>query len=174
MSSRTCSRLSCRLRRSLLLGLAVCATWPTAAAKLFHNDGTVIEGKITAETPDDVRIETKFGVLTYQKTDLTRIERDVDPASRITPTPRPLDYTSLVTTGPIKPQDPPPVVPFAWMAEQGITAEMFRGGARPVPPKITTSAVGMTTAPAVAATPSVTPTVTPVPPPEPGPHHIGI
>lgn len=132
-------RLTRGLRTCALVGGVFTAIWPAAAAKLFHNDGTVIEGKITAETPDDVRIETKFGVLTYQKTDLTRIERDVDPASRITPTPRPLDYSSLLTTGPVKPQNPPPVVPFAWLADQGITAEMFRGGARPVPPKPTTS-----------------------------------
>jgi hypothetical protein len=173
MRDATRLRLGRLIRHCVTVWILCALAWPGAAAKLFHNDGTVVEGRIISETPDDVRVETRFGVLTYQKTDLIRIERDVDPASRLTPTPRPLDYSSLVTTGPVNPDNPPVVAPFALLASQGITAEMYRGGARPVPLRLTTTTTADTTAPA-AATPEATPVPTPVAPPEPGPHNIGL
>lgn len=96
-------------------GFALLAASATAD-KLHHSDGTVVEGKIVGEGPDDVRIETKYGTLTYEKVNLTKIERSSDGSKPATPTPTPANYTNLIPAGPIDPFAPPKIVPLVQLS----------------------------------------------------------
>lgn len=83
---------------------------PAMCDKLYHVDGTVVEGKILKATPDEVRIETKYGTLTYNQSDLVKIERDADLAKQqATPKPSatPLNLAVQIPAGPVNPFAPP-------------------------------------------------------------------
>ena len=95
---------------ALLLALAPVAQ---AADTIRHIDGTVVTGKITKETPDDVTIETAYGTLVYQKRDLVAIDREPPPEAKpkVTPTPTP-DISTVIPSGPVNPMAPPLVQPL--------------------------------------------------------------
>ncbi len=117
VSHRVFSQIKGVLRPGLCAAcLIILGADPIRAARLFHNDGTVVEGHILGETPDDVRIETKFGTFTYPKAELTKIQRDATP----TPAPTPVDNTppNFSTFVPREPVDPfaPPRVPLLFQA----------------------------------------------------------
>lgn len=57
---------------------------PAKTDKLYHNDGTVIEGKIASETADNVKIDTKYGTFSYARTELAKVERADGTASGAT------------------------------------------------------------------------------------------
>jgi hypothetical protein len=131
---------------ALLLGFLVSLPVGAFADKIVHNDGTTVEGKITAESPDEIHIETRFGPLRFPKTDLAKIERDAPPQAAATPTPAGpvLDYSTVIPRGPVNPESPPQLPDISEMARRGIppppeqTAATMQTGA--VAPKGTPAA----------------------------------
>lgn len=153
------------VRRAAAAGLAalfLAMVVPCPAAKLTHLDGTVVTGRIVNETPDEIQIETSYGVLVYKTSELVNVERDAlsTPVAAQGHTTVPLDYRQLLPTGPVNPFSPPVLSPLVHMAAQGITAEQYRGGVRPYIPPIS-APTPQTTATATALPGAQTPTPTP-------------
>lgn len=146
--------------------MALCAA-PLLGARLVHNDGTVVQGRIVNETPDDVRIETTYGVLTYQKSDLATIERDTAAPVVQRQTTAPMDLSPLLPAGPINPMSPPSPPPLVYLGAQQITADMYRNGVRPVitPPPAPAAAAAQTTqsAPVAPGAAGAVPAAAPTP-----------
>jgi hypothetical protein len=91
--------------------------------RLFHVDGTIIEGNVTKETDDDITIETKYGSLIYQKIDLSRVMRDgvVNVAPTTGPAEvKPKDYSTMIPPGPVDPFRPPQIPPIVQLAARGV------------------------------------------------------
>ena len=105
----------------------VLGMWPFGAPadKLYHVDGSVIEGNVLMETEDEVKVDTKYGQLIYSKVDLTKIERDMPREGVPTPapaaTPTPVNYATIIPAGPVDPFSPPVVPPIIEMIAKGET-----------------------------------------------------
>jgi hypothetical protein len=85
------------------------------ADKLTHEDGTVVEGTIKQETPDQIQITTRHGDFTFEKADIVKIERTSGRA-QATPPPTPLvDNSKYIPAGPIDPFKPPQIPPLVRM-----------------------------------------------------------
>jgi hypothetical protein len=111
---------------TVAIGCLLCAIPSGALAdKLYHVDGTVIEGNVLMETEDEVKVDTKYGQLIYSKMDLTKIERAFQQEGVPTPppaaTPTPVNYATMVPAGPIDPFAPPVVPPIVEMMAKGET-----------------------------------------------------
>ena len=96
--------------------IILCMLIPTAwGDSLKHVDGTLIEGTIVSETTETIRIETKYGVLTYPRSEITEIKRPFvatpTPAPVVTPKPTPINLMSTLPRGPINPFSPPRNLP---------------------------------------------------------------
>lgn len=103
---KNCSRVIVALCAVvLLLGKAA------KADKLYHTDGTVIEGKIQAETADKIVIETKYGQLNYDRADLLRVERAPTAVTVTTGTAAaaPINLMKYIPQGPVNPFAPPQI-----------------------------------------------------------------
>ncbi|MGI8906835.1 MAG: hypothetical protein ACR2IE_10130 [Candidatus Sumerlaeaceae bacterium] len=81
------------------------------ADRLHHVDGTLIEGRIIAETGEKIQIETKYGTLNYDRSDLVRVERTATAATTTSGTvaAAPVNLMRYIPQGPINPFAPPQV-----------------------------------------------------------------
>ena len=97
---------------SIILCMLVPAAWGDS---LKHVDGTLIEGSIVSETTETIRIETKYGVFTYPRSEITEIKRPFvatpTPAPVVTPKPTPVNLLNTLPRGPINPSSPPRNLP---------------------------------------------------------------
>ena len=96
--------------------IILCMLVPSARAdSLKHIDGTLVEGTIMSETTETIRIETKYGVFTYPRSEIAEIKRPVvatpTPAPVVTPKPTPVNLLSTLPRGPINPVSPPRNLP---------------------------------------------------------------
>jgi hypothetical protein len=128
------------LRLPAFLALLLLSTANFAAQpkdRLHHLDGSVIEGKILFESPQEVRIETKYWTLTYEKIELARVERGLDESTKATTTPAvtpvPPDFSSFIPAGPVNPYSPPQAPSIAMAAASGITPPPQNKQAIPAP-----------------------------------------
>jgi hypothetical protein len=81
--------------------------------RIFFSDGTMVEGRILEDRPEEVRIETKRGTFTFQRVDVRRIERAAAKSSSnggaaMTPF---FDVHRTLPTGALNPAKPPQIPP---------------------------------------------------------------
>jgi hypothetical protein len=84
---------------------------PAAADRLYHTDGTVIEGRILSENANAVQIDTKYGKLNYDRSDLVRVERSPTAVSVTSGTAAaaPVNLMKYIPQGPVNPLAPPQI-----------------------------------------------------------------
>ncbi|MHC4662285.1 MAG: formylglycine-generating enzyme family protein [Planctomycetota bacterium] len=63
-------------RLSMIALFVILLALPIAADTIHFKDGRVLKGKIIKETDKEVTIKLKYGEMTYQKTEIDRIERN--------------------------------------------------------------------------------------------------
>jgi hypothetical protein len=97
---------------------------PAFADRLVLNDGTIIEGKIEAETIDDIRVVTRHGDFTFQKSDLSGIQRDSAKTVPTTNTAPALNLLKYIPPGPVDPLNPPGIQPLLQFAPPRPTAPL--------------------------------------------------
>lgn len=94
----------------VLVAVGHCAAY---ADRLYHNDGTTIDGKIQKVTESEITIQTKYGTFTYHKADLRKVERDAPAGGTPTPMPTPVMNKAIaIPPGPVNPFEPPTVPPL--------------------------------------------------------------
>lgn len=139
-----------------LLVAGASAAW---ADKLTHSDGTVVEGTIKSENPDQVQITTRHGDFTFDKGDLVKIERTS--RKQATPAAAPtIDNSKHIPAGPINPFSPPQIPPLVRMIPTAATTSAGTTGTATTPPAARSSAPVQTPAMAVPS-PSPSPAISP-------------
>lgn len=100
---------NCSLLVATICAALLCIAAVAHADKLYHVDGTVIEGKIQTETADKILIETKYGRLNYDRADLLRVERSAAAVSVTSGTAAAasINLMKYVPQGPVNPFAPP-------------------------------------------------------------------
>lgn len=141
------ARKSIRVMAKVAVGWAVGALIYSGAQAdtLRHIDGTQVEGKIIYETPDEIRIQTKYGTLTYDRADLAKIQRSPAAGAAATAaaaTPTPINLAEKIPAGPINPFAPPAVQPLVQFG-----ARLTSASASAATPAAPTPAASPTAAP---------------------------
>ncbi|MBX7245971.1 MAG: hypothetical protein K1X53_10770 [Candidatus Sumerlaeaceae bacterium] len=133
---------------AVLCAALALVTGMAGADKLYHSDGTVVEGRILEESPDVIKVETTYGTLKYDKVDLIKIERTPPagstPVAVVQATPAVKSLAGMLPKGPINPFAPPAYV------------NLVDAGGHKAPP-VTTATVTAKPTPAPGAPAAATP-----------------
>jgi hypothetical protein len=100
------------------------------ADKLYHVDGSIIEGQIVDQNADKILIKTKYGTLNYDRSDLVKIERSGSAGTQQTSgtaSAGPMNLMQYIPKGPVNPMAPPQIPALFSMAPKPSAAPVAAG-----------------------------------------------